>query len=65
VRAVVGSATSDIADPLAADAARAIVATLTATLVRNATVVGLLLVITLAAASYVAARRRLTPTPAS
>ena len=65
VRAAVGSATSDIADPLAADAARVIVATLTTTLVRNATVVGLLLVIALAAAAYVAARRRLTPTTAS
>ena len=65
VRAAVGSATSDIADPLAADAARVIVATLTTTLIRNATVVGLLLVIALAAAAYVAARRRLTPTTAS
>ncbi len=65
VRAAVGSATSDIADPLAADAARVIVATLTTTLVRNATVVGLLLVIALAAAAYVAARRRLTHITAS
>lgn len=62
VRSAVGSVTDDIADPLAADAARAVVSTLTSTLVRNATVVGVLLVITLAASAYVAARRRLAPT---
>lgn len=61
VRSAVGSVTAGITDPLAADASRAVVATLTSTLVRNATVVGVLLVIILAASAYVAARRRLTP----
>jgi hypothetical protein len=61
VRSAVGSVTEGIADPLAADASRAVVATLTSTLVRNATVVGVLLVVALAACAYVAARRRLEP----
>lgn len=61
VRSAVGSVTSGIDDPLAADASRVLVATLTSTLVRNATVVGVLLVIILAACAYAAARRRLAP----
>jgi hypothetical protein len=65
VRAAVGSVTAGIADPLAADAARAIIDTLTNTLVRNATAVGVLLVIALAACAYVAARRRLEPPTAT
>jgi tetratricopeptide (TPR) repeat protein len=44
------------ADPVAADAARAVVATFGDTLVRTAAVVGILLVLGLAAAAYVAAR---------
>ena len=65
VRSAVASVTEGIADPLAADASRAVVATLTSTLVRNATVVGVLLVIVVAACAYVAARRRLEPPAAS
>ena len=61
VRAALGSVTSGIADPLAADAARAVAATLTSSLSRNATVVGVVLLVLLAVAAYLAARRRLTP----
>lgn len=60
VRVAIGSATSGIADPLARDAARAVVATLTSSLTRNATAVGLVLLVVLAVAAYVAAQRRLT-----
>ena len=62
LRVVVSGATDRLADPVAADAARAVVSTFSDTLVRNATVVGILLVIGLAVAAYVAARRRLAPT---
>ena len=61
VRVAISGATDRLADPVAADAARAVVATFGDTLVRNATVVGILLVIGLAVAAYVAARRRLAP----
>ena len=56
VRVVISGGTDRLADPVAADAARAVVATFGDTLVRNATVVGVLLVIGLAVAAYVAAR---------
>ena len=65
VRAAISSATEKITDPVAADAAQAVVSTVTATLARNATVVGILLIIGLAVAAYVAARRRLAPEPAA
>lgn len=61
VRAAVGSATAGITDPLALDASRAVIATLTDTLVRNAVVVGVLLLVILAVSAYLAARRRLAP----
>ena len=64
VRVAVSGATERILDPVAADAARAVVATVTATLSRNAVVVGVLLVIGLAVCAYVAAQRRLAPQPA-
>jgi hypothetical protein len=60
LRVVISNGTDRLADPVAADAARAVVATFGDTLVRNAMVVGVLLVIGLAVAAYVAARRRLT-----
>lgn len=63
LRVVVSGATDRLADPVTADAARAVVSTFTETLVRNATVVGVLLVIGLAVAGYFTARRRLTPQP--
>jgi hypothetical protein len=65
LRVVVSGATDRLADPVAADAARAVVATFTDTLVRNATVVGIVLVIGLAVAAYVAARRRTAPRSAT
>lgn len=61
VRAVIAGATDRLADPVAADAARAVVSTFGDTLVRNATVVGIVLVIGLSVCAYVAARRRLSP----
>ena len=59
VRVAISGATDQLADPVAADAARAVVSTFGDTLVRNATVVGILLVIGLAVSAYFAARRRL------
>lgn len=65
VRAAVSTASSGLADPLAADAARAVVDTMTDTLSRNAIVVGIVVILVLAACAFVAARRRLAPvTPA-
>ncbi len=61
LRVVISGATDRLADPVAADAARAVVATFGDTLVRNAMVVGMLLIIGLAVAAYFAARRRLAP----
>ena len=61
VRVAISGATDRLTDPVAADAARAVVSTFGDTLVRNATVVGILLIIGLAVSAYVAARRRLTP----
>jgi hypothetical protein len=61
VRVVISGATERLADPVAKDAARAVVATFGDTLVRNALVVGILLVIGLAVAAYFAARRQLAP----
>ena len=65
VRAVVSSATSGLADPAAADAARAVVDTMTDTLTRNATVVGIVGIVLLAGCAFFAARRRLTPAEAA
>ncbi|HYN75180.1 MAG TPA: hypothetical protein VEV13_03200 [Candidatus Limnocylindria bacterium] len=65
LRVALTDATEQLADPVATEAARAVASTFTETLVRNATVVGVLLVIGLAVAAYVAARRRLTPTSAA
>lgn len=59
VRVAVASAASTLEDPLAADAARAVVDTVTETLARNATVTGVVLVVLLAASAWFAARRRL------
>jgi len=64
VRVAVSSATDRLTDPVAADAAQAVVSTITDTLARNATVVGIVLVIGLAVPAYVAGRRRLAPQPA-
>ena len=61
LRVVIANGADRLADPVAADAARAVVATFGDTLVRNAMVVGTLLVIGLAVAAYVAARGRLAP----
>jgi hypothetical protein len=61
VRVAISGTTDRLADPVAAQAARAVVSTFGETLVRNATVVGLLLVIGLAVSAYLAARRQLTP----
>lgn len=61
VRVAVASAASGITDPLALDAARTVVATLTSSLVRNGTIVGVVLVVLLAVSAYLAARRRLSP----
>jgi hypothetical protein len=58
VRVAVSSGTDRLADPVAADAARAVVATFGDTLVRNATVVGILLVIGLAVAGWFTVQRR-------
>ena len=55
LRVVIANGTDRLADPVAADAARAVVATFGDTLVRNAMVVGILLIIGLAVAAYVAA----------
>ena len=63
LRVVVSGATDRLTDPVAADAAGAVVSTFTDTLVRNATVVGILLVLGLAGAAYVVARRRRAPQP--
>ena len=60
LRVVIANGTDRLADPVAADAARAVVATFGDTLVRNAAVVGILLIIGLAVSAYFAARRRLT-----
>ena len=60
VRVAISGATDRLTDPVAADAARAVVSTFGDTLVRNATVVGIVLIIGLAVSAYVAARRRLT-----
>ena len=59
VRVVIAGATDRLADPVAADAARAVVSTFGDTLVRNATVVGILLVIGLAVCGV----RRRPPAP--
>ena len=56
---IIAARTDRLTDPVAADAARAVVSTFGDTLVRNATVVGILLVIGLAVSAYFAARRRL------
>ena len=56
-RRVVSGATDRLTDPVAADAARAVVSTFTDTLVRNATVVGIVLAVRLAVSGYLAARR--------
>jgi len=65
VRVAISGATDRIADPVAADAARAVVATFGETLTRNAIVVGVLFVIGLAVCAYFAAQRRLRPEPAA
>ncbi|HYH73791.1 MAG TPA: hypothetical protein VD764_11270 [Nocardioides sp.] len=61
VRAAVTSSTEGLPDPVAADAARAVVATLGDTLVRNATVVGILLAAGLAVAAWFLVQRRRAP----
>lgn len=61
VRVAVSGATDRLADPVAADAARAVVATFGESLVRNATVVGVLLVVGLAVSGWFVAQRRLAP----
>jgi len=58
VRVAVSSGTDRLADPVAADAARAVVATFGDTLVRNATVVGILLAIGLAVAGWFTVQQR-------
>jgi hypothetical protein len=63
LRVALGGASDRLADPVAAEAARVVVSTVTETLVRNATVVGVVLVVLLAVSAYVAARRRLAPPP--
>lgn len=63
VRLVISSATDRLADPVAADAAQVVVSTFTDTLARNATVVGILLVLGLAVSAYLGAQRRLAPQP--
>lgn len=64
LRVVLSGASDRLADPVAAEAARSVVSTVTETLVRNATVVGVVVILLLAVSAYVAARRRLTPAPA-
>lgn len=64
VRVAVSSATDRLADPVVADAAQVVASTFTDTLARDATAVGILLVVGLAVSAYLAARRRLTPQPA-
>jgi hypothetical protein len=60
-RVAVSGAADRLADPVLADAARAVVSTLADSLVRNATVVGVVLILALAASAWFAARRRLAP----
>ena len=61
VRVAVSGAADRLADPVAADAARAVVSTLGDSLVRNASVVGLVLALGLAASAWFVAGRRLPP----
>ena len=56
VSAVLSGATTRLADPVAADAARAVLATFTDSLVRNVIVVGVVLAVLLAVCGYVVAR---------
>ena len=55
--AVLSGATTRLADPVAADAARAVLATFSGSLVRNVTVVGVVLALLLAVSGYLVARR--------
>ena len=61
VRAAVSSGAQRLPDPVAADAARAVVATFGDTLVRNATVVGVLLAVGLAVATWFLVQRGRAP----
>ena len=61
VRAVVSGATDRLTDPVAADAARAVVSTFTDSLGRNAVVVGVVLIVLLAVSAYLAVQRRGAP----
>ena len=58
VSAVLSGAPTRLADPVAADAARAVLATFTGSLVRNVTVVGLVLAVLLAVSAWFFAFRR-------
>jgi hypothetical protein len=58
VTAAFSGATTRLADPVAADAARAVLATFTGSLVRNVTVVGLVLALLLAVSAWFFAFRR-------
>jgi hypothetical protein len=55
--AVLSGATMRLADPVAADAARAVLATFSGSLVRNVTVLGVVLAVLLALCGYLVARR--------
>jgi len=61
VRVAVSGATDGLTDPVAADAARAVVSTFTDSLGRNAIVVGLVLVALLAVSAYFVVQRRMAP----
>ena len=61
VRVAVSGATDGLTDPVAADAARAVVSTFTDSLGRNAIVVGLVLVALLAVSAYFVVQRRRAP----
>jgi len=61
VRAVVSGATDRLTDPVAADAARAVLSTFTDSLGRNAVVVGVVLIALLAVSAYLAVQRRGAP----
>jgi hypothetical protein len=63
LRVVLSGVSDQLTDPVAAEAARAVVSTVTETLVRNATVVGIVLILLLAVSAFFAARRRLEPEP--
>lgn len=63
LRVVLSGASERLTDPVAAEAAGAVVSTVTETLVRNATIVGVVLIVLLAVSAFFAARRRLEPQP--